>query len=87
MTVGTMLQELKGIDIVELPPYNHAQAGKRHRKHLIYAAHAARWTANVYFFARLALLLSAVQQSWQAWLMVTVEWISACMFPAFTRFS
>ncbi|KAL4905614.1 hypothetical protein BDW74DRAFT_185130 [Aspergillus multicolor] len=71
-----MLQEIKGLDIVELPPYHHVQAGKRYRKHLIYAAHAARWMSGVYFFARLLLLLSAVQQSWQPWLMLIVEWIS-----------
>ncbi|RDW68844.1 glycosyltransferase family 2 protein [Aspergillus mulundensis] len=71
-----MLKEPKGVDVVELPPHQHVQDGKRYREPLIYAAHAARWLSNIYFLTRLG-LLGAVQQSWHLWLMIIVEWILA----------
>ncbi|KAL4736504.1 nucleotide-diphospho-sugar transferase [Aspergillus similis] len=68
---------INALDIVELPPVTQAQAGQRYRKPLFHAAHAARWASNVYFLARLAILLSSARQSWLTWLMLTIEWISS----------
>ncbi|KAL2802358.1 glycosyl transferase [Aspergillus granulosus] len=63
--------------IRELPPHPQIQAGQRYRKYLHRVAQAATWASNAYFVVRLGLLLTAVQQTWQMWLMITVEWIFA----------
>ncbi|KAL4972500.1 nucleotide-diphospho-sugar transferase [Aspergillus desertorum] len=73
---------INALDIVELPPNAQVQAGQRYRRPLFYAAHAARWASNVYFLARLAVLLNSAHTSWLMWFMITIEWISAPGYKA-----
>ncbi|CEN60782.1 hypothetical protein ASPCAL03215 [Aspergillus calidoustus] len=62
-------------EIKELPPHPQIEAGQRYRTHLHYVALAATWASDLYFVVRLGLLVTAAQQMWQMWLMITVEWI------------
>ncbi|KAJ0418742.1 glycosyl transferase [Aspergillus carlsbadensis] len=71
-TTPTVSHEIK-----ELPPHPKIQAGQRYRKRFHRVAHAATWASNLYFVVRLGLLLTAAQQTWRMWLMISVEWIFA----------
>ncbi|KAL2786497.1 nucleotide-diphospho-sugar transferase [Aspergillus keveii] len=71
-TTPTISHEIK-----ELPPHPQIQASHRYRKHLHDVAHAATWVSDVYFVVRLGLLLTAAEQTWLMWLMISVEWIFA----------
>ncbi|KAL2852045.1 nucleotide-diphospho-sugar transferase [Aspergillus pseudoustus] len=64
-------------EIKELPPHPQIQAGQRYRNPLHRVALAATWALDAYFIVRLGLLITAVQQTWQMWLMIAVEWIFA----------
>jgi hypothetical protein len=70
-------------EIKELPPHPQIEAGQRYRTHLHYVALAATWASDLYFVVRLGLLVTAAQQTWQMWLMITVEWIFSRQYHLF----
>ncbi|KAJ5619503.1 hypothetical protein N7510_003487 [Penicillium lagena] len=57
-------------DIRELPPDPRILAGQRYRKSLNYVAQLAIWIGNLYFSARLLLILFFSRQTWPMWALI-----------------